>query len=298
MNALETNDVTKRYGGRPVVDAVDLTVERGEVFGLVGPTGAGKSTLLGLLVGAVHPTEGSATVLGLDPWHDGRRLHERVGYLRETVDLDGTRSGWEHLRTATDRPIDDATAAAILERVGIAPDVAARPTRTYSAGIARRLSLAMAFAGDPDLVLLDAPTAGLDRSGRLHLEARVEDAADEGSTVVVASRCPALVERIADRVGVLEAGELTDVQRVDGRAVDDEAIVRLRVDRVPSIDLEAIPGVESVIERSGELIARVSDADAKATIVLEVAHAGAAIHDLAVATLDEPYRQRTTDSER
>ncbi|WP_124195204.1 hypothetical protein [Natrarchaeobius chitinivorans] len=119
-----------------------------------------------------------------------------------------------------------------------------------------------------------------------------------GRPVVVASRRPAVLERIADRVGVLEAGELIDVQRVDGRTVDDEATVRLRVDRVPSMDLEAIPGVESATERSDELIVRVSDADGKATIVLEVAHAGAAIHDLAVAALDEPYRQRTTDSER
>jgi hypothetical protein len=95
---------------------------------------------------------------------------------------------------------------------------------------------------------------------------------------------------------MLETGDLVDVRRVDGRTVDDEAIVRLRVDRVPSVDLEAIPGVESVIEQSGELGARVSDADAKATVVLEVAHAGAAIHDLAVAAPDDSNRQRPTDS--
>ncbi|MDG5759145.1 ATP-binding cassette domain-containing protein [Natronococcus sp. A-GB1] len=166
MSALETNELTKRYGGRPVVDALDLAVERGEVFGLVGPTGAGKSTLLDLLAGSVRPSRGSATVLGLSHWHDRDRLHERVGYLRETVDLDGTRSGWEHLRTATGRTIDD----------------------------------------------------------------------------------------------------------------------------------EAIPGVESMIEQSGQLVACVSDADAKATVVLEVAHAGAAIHDLAVAAPDDSNRQRSTDS--
>ncbi len=296
MSVLETNDLTKRYGGRPVVDALDLTVERGEVFGLVGPTAAGKSTLLDLLAGSVRPSGGSATVLGLDPWHDRNQLHERVGYLRETVDLDGTRSGWEHLRTATDRTIDDAAATATFDRVGIAPDVAARPVRTYSAGTARRLSLAMFLVDDPDLLLLDAPTAGLYRSGRLRLEAVVEDAANEGSTVVVASRRPAILERFADRVAMLETGDLVDVRRVDGRTVDDEAIVRLRVDRVPSVDLEAIPGVESVIEQSGELVARVSDADAKATVVLEVAHAGAAIHDLAVAAPDDSDRQRPTDS--
>ncbi|MDG5817957.1 ABC transporter ATP-binding protein [Natronococcus sp. A-GB7] len=185
MSVLETNDLTKRYGGRPVVDALDLTVERGEVFGLAGSTGAGKSTLLDLLAGSVRPSRGSATVLGLDPWHDRDRPHERVGYLRETIDLDGTQSGWEHLRRGTDRTTDDAAVTATFDRVGIAPDVAARPVRTYSAGTARRLSLAMFLVGDPDLLLLDAPTAGLDGSDKLPLEAIVEDAADEGSTVVL-----------------------------------------------------------------------------------------------------------------
>ncbi|WP_152421277.1 ATP-binding cassette domain-containing protein [Natronococcus amylolyticus] len=166
MSVLETNDLTKRYGGRPVIDALGLTVERGEVFGLVGPTGAGRSTLLDLLAGSVRPSRGSATVPGLNPRHDRDRLNERVGYLRETVDLDGTRSGWEHLRMTTGRTIDD----------------------------------------------------------------------------------------------------------------------------------EAIPGVESMIEQSGQLVACVSDADAKATVVQEIAHVGAAIHDLAVAAPDDSNRQRPTDS--
>jgi ABC-2 type transport system ATP-binding protein len=235
-------------------------------------------------------------VYGLDPLAEGERLHGRTGVLRERVDLDARLNGWEHLHHATggiDAPTDPT---ALLERVGVRPATARRPAETYSTGTARRVGLAMALVGDPDLLVVEEPTAGLDPSGVLRVRSVLREAAASETTLFLVARRWSAAFEGCDRIARLTDGRVGRVVPVgaDGSPDCDE-VLELRVDRVPSISLEGIPGVETVATGAGRVSAVVSDPAAKAAVVLEVAHADVAVEDIRVrpvgslvGPLDEP----------
>jgi ABC-type multidrug transport system ATPase subunit len=207
---LQTKDLTKRYGGgdgeRLAVDRVSMTVRRGEVYGFLGPNGAGKTTTLRMALGLVQPTSGSATVLGLPA---GRpEVTARVGALIEGPGFYPYLTGRDNLRTMVRyRGLPDSVADESLERV----DLAGRggdTFKTYSLGMKQRLGVASALMGDPDLIVLDEPTNGLDPAGMADMRALIVDLARGGQTVLLSSHLLAEVEEICDRVGVISAGRL------------------------------------------------------------------------------------------
>ncbi|MFC6952630.1 ABC transporter ATP-binding protein [Halorubellus litoreus] len=229
--ALHVDGLTKRYGNGPdattAVDDLSFTVERGEVFGLLGPNGAGKSTTLDVLVGYQRPTDGHVDVLGLDPTTEPAAVRERTGVLPDGYGVYPERSGRAHVEyVATARGVDlDPTTW--LERVDLG-DAASRPAGEYSKGMRQRLAFAMALVGDPDLLVLDEPSTGLDPEGVATVRERIEAASDRGTTVVLSSHRLAQVERVCDRLAVVHDGSLL--------AVDDLASLRnaygLDADRV------------------------------------------------------------------
>lgn len=302
MTAIEANDLCDRRGNEWVLDSVDFTVEESAAFGLHGPTGAGKSALLDLLIGRERPTEGRLRLFGLDPVADGDSVHDRMGVLRECVDLDPRVTGWEHLHHATSDG-DPTTPAALLDRVGVAPETARRPAETYPTGTARRIGLAMALAGDPDLLVVEEPTAGLDARGAARVRSVLREVARTETTVLVLARRWSAAFEGCDRVGILRDGRLERIEVLgDGASPDGEAVVELHVDRVPSVALESIPGVEAVVATDGRISAVVSDPAAKATVVLEVGHADVAIEDVqfrpADAVAGPQDESEITDEER
>jgi ABC-2 type transport system ATP-binding protein len=283
MKAIETENLGKRFDSGWAVESVDLTVAKSEVVGVVGPSGAGKSVLMNLLIGRERPTEGCIRVLGADPLTGN--AHERMGWLRETVDLDPRVTGWEHLDHAVGSTGGPKAPSELLGRVGIEPEDATRPAETYPTGARRRIGLAMALAGDPDLLLVEEPAAGLDDGGVATLDAVVREVAESGATVVLFARQWSGVLDACDRVGYLDGGHLDAVVDRGDPDVGREAI-ELHVDRVPTLALESIPGVEEVATATGCITAVVSDPAAKATVVLEVGHADVAVEDLQVSPLD------------
>jgi ABC-type multidrug transport system ATPase subunit len=204
---VETRDLTKRYGPRIVaVDRVSLTVRRGEVYGFLGPNGAGKTTTLRMLLGLVRPTSGTASVLGRPPG-DPECL-ARVGALVESPAFYPYLSGRDNLRViaryanAPKKRIETA-----LNLVDLA-DRARDKFATYSLGMKQRLGVAATLLKDPELLILDEPTNGLDPAGMADMRALIRRLGSGERTVLLSSHLLGEVEQICDRVGVISRGRL------------------------------------------------------------------------------------------
>ncbi|HEY3523366.1 MAG TPA: ABC transporter ATP-binding protein [Candidatus Limnocylindrales bacterium] len=208
--AIETRDLAKTYGRTVALEALTMRVERGEVFGFLGPNGAGKTTAVKLLLGLARPSGGSGTVLGA-PLGD-RAVRGRVGYLpelfryqpwlraREVLTLHCELAG---LPAAVRRgEIDSA-----LATVGLA-ERADSFVGTFSKGMQQRLGLGVALLGSPELVVLDEPTSALDPVGRTEVRSIVRAVADRGATVFLNSHLLGEVERICDRVAIVDRGRV------------------------------------------------------------------------------------------
>jgi ABC-2 type transport system ATP-binding protein len=201
-----TRGLTKRYGPRPAVDGVSLSVRRGEVYGFLGPNGAGKTTTLRMLLGLIRPTAGTATVLGEPPGSPAAL--RRVGSLVEGPGFYPYLSGRENLRVlGRYTGLGDVAVEAALAQV----DLTARAGdayRSYSLGMKQRLGVAAALLGQPELLILDEPTNGLDPAGMADMRDLIRALAEQGQTVMLSSHLLGEVEQICDRVGVIVAGRL------------------------------------------------------------------------------------------
>ena len=227
--AIDLHDVAKTYGKTTALEGLSLTVGRGELVGLLGPNGAGKTTTIKLLLGLVRPTAGSGQVLGAPL--GGRQARAAIGYLpelfryqpwlhaREVLALHAELARVPTARRA--RSIDDALA--LVGLVGRADD----PVSAFSKGMQQRLGLGVALLGDPDLVLLDEPTSALDPVGRTDVRAIVRAARDRGATVILNSHLLTEVERVCDRVIILDHGRIIASGSLDEVVASDG--VRLRV---------------------------------------------------------------------
>jgi ABC-2 type transport system ATP-binding protein len=201
-----THELTKRYEDRLAVDAVSMTVRRGEVYGFLGPNGAGKTTTLRMVLGLIRPTSGSATVLGRPS--GGPEVTERVGALIEGPGFYPYLSGRDNLQVmARYRGLEPAAAEVALERVDLAGRGADK-FRSYSLGMKQRLGVACALMGDPEVIVLDEPTNGLDPAGMQDMRRLIVSLAEGGTTIVLSSHLLAEVQEICDRVGVINGGRL------------------------------------------------------------------------------------------
>ncbi len=205
MTSIDVRDLTKEYGARRAVDDLTFTVPPGRVTGFLGPNGAGKSTTMRLVLGLDRPTSGSAT-LGGRPYASLREPLRIVGALLDTGAALGSRTGRDHLRVlvATHR-IPDRRVDEVLEETGLAP-AARRRVRTYSLGMRQRLGIAAALLGDPEVVMLDEPSNGLDPEGIVWIRVLLRRLADEGRTVLVSSHLMHETAAFADHLVVLGRG--------------------------------------------------------------------------------------------
>jgi ABC-2 type transport system ATP-binding protein len=203
---VSTQGLTKTFGPRTAVDAVDLTVRRGEVYGFLGPNGAGKTTTLRMLLGLIRPSAGVATVHGLAPGDPAAVA--RTGSLVEGPGFYPYLSGQENLRVlARYRGLGDREVDQVLERVDLA-ERGGDSFKAYSLGMKQRLGVAAALLGEPDLLVLDEPTNGLDPAGMADMRRLLVDVAAGGQTVLLSSHLLAEVQEICDRVGIISAGRL------------------------------------------------------------------------------------------
>ncbi|WP_049985627.1 ABC transporter ATP-binding protein [Halobellus rufus] len=305
MSAIDLDGVTKRFEDVTAVSDLSLTVEEGEIFGFLGPNGAGKSTTINFLLDFVRPTSGTVTVLGHDAREDSVAVRERTGVLPEGFDVYDRLTGRAHVEFAIDSKDVDADPDAVLERVGLA-DAADRQAGGYSKGMRQRLALAMALVGDPELLILDEPSSGLDPAGAKEMREIVLAEAERGTTVFFSSHILEQVEAVCDRVGILRAGELVAVDSIEGlrEASDADATLRVTVgERVDDDVLAAVRDLSGVdrVERDGDDALRVAcESDAKTRVVTELEDSGVSVTDFTTeeASLEDlflAYTERDED---
>ncbi len=209
-SAIETESLSFAYTrAEPLIRGVDLRVPLGSAFGVLGPNGAGKSTLIKLLLGLLFPREGRIRLLG-EPLAAGRRtLFRRIGTVIEEPHLYPHLSGRENLRVFCDyRQLEYLRAEEVLEQVGLL-GAAGRPVRQYSTGMKQRLAIALALLPDPELLILDEPTNGLDPQGIADVRRLIQHLHQKaGKTIVFCSHILSEVEQVCTHVGILHEGSL------------------------------------------------------------------------------------------
>ncbi len=205
--AVEAVGLHKRYGSTDAVRAIDLRVERGEIFALVGPNGAGKTTTVEILEGFTHRTSGEVCVLGDDPQHAPRQWRERVGIvLQESVPDPGLTVA-ESIGLYAGYYTRPIPAEEVLSIVGLREQSTQRAT-DLSGGQRRRLDLALALIGDPELLFLDEPTTGFDPDARRHAWRVIESLRDRGKSIFLTTHYMEEAERLADRIAVMAGGRI------------------------------------------------------------------------------------------
>jgi ABC-2 type transport system ATP-binding protein len=215
---LEVNGLWKSFGGKPALEDVSFKVEKGEIFGLLGHNGAGKSTSLGIILGMVAADRGDVTIGGVAVAHDRAKALRKVGAIFESPAFYDYLSGWENLRLLMNYTcaFDAAMARDVVERVGLTARIHSK-VRTYSHGMRQRLALAQSLLPEPEVLLLDEPTDGLDPEGIKWFRDFILRLREErGTTVLFNSHLLAEVELMCDRVAILRRGKRVFQGTIDG----------------------------------------------------------------------------------
>jgi ABC-type multidrug transport system ATPase subunit len=290
---VETRGLTKRYGDTIVaVEGLELRVRRGEVYGFLGPNGAGKTTTLRMLLGLVRPTSGEAVVLGLPPGEPQGLA--RIGAMVEASAFYPYLSGRDNLRVlARHAGVDEDRVEAVLDQVRLSNRASDR-SASYSLGMKQRLGVAAALLKDPELLILDEPTNGLDPAGMAEMRELTRSLGTGERTVVLSSHLMGEVEQVCDRVGVIRTGSLIaegTVEELRGRAG-----LRLRARPLTEAArlVGDLPDVEAVTAVDGLLDITVDPAQAPA-INRALVQAGIAVSELyaQTASLEDVFLELT-----
>ncbi len=257
-DVIQTRNLTKTYGSVRALDGLSLTIPRGGVYGVLGPNGAGKSTLFRILLGLIKPTEGQALVMGGTVHMGGGgdvAASRRMGSMIETPRFPPyltARQVLVWLSTAHGLKADPARVAGWLDRVGLTA-AADRRVRGFSVGMLQRLGVAIALITEPELVILDEPTSGMDPPGIQEMRALIRSLADrDGITVVLASHQLLEVQRVCDRVAIMNKGALVREGLVKDLTAGGE---RLRLSGTPLAQIMGVLGDKGTLEGSAVLAA-------------------------------------------
>ena len=298
---VEARGLRKSYGPVQAVDGLDLKVEEGEIYGLLGPNGSGKTTTILVLLGLTEPSSGEVRVVGYNPTREPLKVKRQVGYLPENVGFYDDLTARENLRyIARLNGIPDRDSKKrieeVLKQVGLA-EVADRPVRTYSRGMRQRLGIADVLVKQPRLAILDEPTTGIDPEGAsqiLDMIVRMRD--ERGMTILLSSHLLHQVQRVCDRVGIMHRGKLVAEGTVDelsaktsGEGLEFEAQVRGGGPWLITA-LEALEGVRKVTAE-GERLVIACDEDVRGAIARTILNKGAELLELRrrTFTLEEIY---------
>jgi ABC-type multidrug transport system ATPase subunit len=290
---VDARGLGKRYGAVVAVDGVDMRVERGEVYGFLGPNGAGKTTMLRMLAGLIRPTSGTATVAGSSPGTPESLA--AIGCLIEAPAFYPYLSGRDNLRVVADYSgVPRAAIEPALETVELAPR-AGDKFKTYSLGMKQRLGVAAALLKNPDLLILDEPTNGLDPQGMADMRGLITHLGQGSRTVLVSSHLLAEVEQMCTRIGVIQRGKVIAEGTIDELRRGPST---LQVQAVPADTAREVlsreVGAEQVFQENGFLQVRV-EAGRAAALNRALVHEGVEVSHLAMATrsLEDAFLELT-----
>ncbi|MDT7604756.1 MAG: type transport system ATP-binding protein [Acidobacteriota bacterium] len=265
---LRTERLTKKYRGRVAVEGLSLEVARGDIYGFLGQNGAGKSTTIRMALGLVRPTSGRVWLLGHDAVKDSRRSRQRVGGIVEAPAFYENLSGLQNLRifAAMSGGADRRRVESMLDLVGLAGR-GRDPVRTYSHGMRQRLGIAQALLPDPEFVILDEPTDGLDPQGIREVRGLIRRMRDQlGLTVMLSSHLLNEVEQLCNRVAIIDRGRLL-YQGGVGELTAAGKLFRLRVDRAEDAYQLLSRDPEVSVNRDGTQVLYVKTADEHIPVV-------------------------------
>jgi ABC-2 type transport system ATP-binding protein len=294
---VETHGLTKRFGsGVLAVDSVNMSVRRGEVYGFLGPNGAGKTTTLRMLVGLIRPTSGMATVAGRAPG-DPKSL-ARIGSLIESPGFYPYLSGRANLKVVADMAgVKSKHVEEVLDIVELSSR-AGRKFGTYSTGMKQRLGVAAALLKDPELLILDEPTNGLDPQGMAEMRKLIKDIGQGDRTVLLSSHLLGEVEQICDRVGVISNGHLVKQSTVQDLLGEEGVLVRAQpLDRAEQM-LATMFGGDAISRQDGALHLKVKP-ERSSEINRQLVSAGIGVSELRPfeRSLEEVFFQLTGEKQ-
>ncbi len=249
MPVLQINNILKRYGGITAVRNLSLTVNAGEVFGILGPNGSGKTTTLGIILGIIRMNSGSFT------WfdgHHGEKANLKIGTLLETpnfypyMDADQNLEVVAHIKGVKNPNFNE-----LLQMVNLAHRRKSA-FRTYSLGMKQRLAIASAMVGDPEVLIFDEPTNGLDPQGIAEVRETIREIAARGKTIIMASHILDEVEKICSHVAIIKNGSLLANGEI-GSIINDE--VKTEISSLQNVELknllESLSWVKRIVEENG-----------------------------------------------
>ena len=299
---IDTKNLTKRYREKLAVNALNLTIEEGEVFGFLGPNGAGKTTTILMLLGLTEPTSGEVSVCGFNPSSQSLEVKKRVGYLPESpgfYDDISARENLLYMARLNRIPEDEARrrTAQVLDQVGL-PDDGRRLVREFSRGMKQRLGIAEVLVKKPTAIILDEPTLGIDPDGAIRILELIRDLnRDHGLTVMLSSHHLQQVQQICSRVGIIVKGKLIVEGAMDalGRAVLKGREWNFLLEVTGNTDglerdLQSIKGVDEIEKRTHGWFLRCTD-DVRPEVLSVVSRRGLSLLQLRSEdpTLEEIY---------
>lgn len=282
QNMIETKDLCKTYGNRTVVDHLNLCVPRGCVYGFIGPNGAGKSTSMKMLLGLVHPTSGSVRLMGQEVTEQNR-----IRLLRHTGSLIESPSGYLHLTAQENlqiiadlKDVKHTEIERVLDVVHLTQDKD-KKVGQYSLGMKQRLGIAMALLGDPEILILDEPTNGLDPAGIQEMRALIAGMPEKtGATVLISSHLLGEMEQMVNRVGIIHHGKTLFDGSLQALRKHSQGDLNLRVldvlKAMPILQRRGLP----TVQKDGVLTLPPMPDFRLAEIVQELADGGAGVVEL------------------
>lgn len=209
---LKTTDLTKKYNNKAVVDSLNIEIRKGEIFGLLGPNGAGKSTTMNMICSIVRPTVGSIELLGKNPWKQKKEVIHKIGYIPQELAIHGNLKAWENVELFTSlygikgtelrNAVDES-----LEYVGLL-ERKQEFAKNFSGGMKRRLNIACAIGHNPELLIFDEPTVGIDPQSRNFILDKIKESNQKGATVIYTSHYMEEVEAICTRIAIMDNGKV------------------------------------------------------------------------------------------
>jgi ABC-2 type transport system ATP-binding protein len=248
MNVVEIRDLVKKYGQNTAVNGINLEIEKGEIFGLLGPNGAGKSTTINMICGLLTPSSGEVSIMG----ENIEKMKNKLGYVPQSLAVYNGFSAYENLKffgklyqikgSRLKKNIDNA-----LEFTGLL-ETKNKKAKTYSGGMLRRLNIACALVHEPEIVIMDEPTVGIDPQSRNHIMSAIKRMNENGVTIIYTSHYMEEVEALCDKIAIMDNGKViaqgTKAQLKE--LVTDKDALEIAVDEPHKVDIDKIRGIRGV----------------------------------------------------
>ncbi len=244
---IQTSNLTKFYGKSRGIENVSITVNKGDIFGFLGPNGAGKSTTIRTIMDFIRPSSGSGTVFGMDCHKDSVAIRKRIGYIPGDFGLYGHMTGWKFLAYfgKVRGGYDAESAKAYAKKLDIKLD---RRMKEYSRGMRQKVAIIQAFMNDPDLIIMDEPTNGLDPLVQQTFMDMLREEAGHGTTIFMSSHVLSDVEKVCNRVAIIKEGRIVAEEKVEELRQKSGKVLEVKFAEPLAKEIFSLPGISNVTQ--------------------------------------------------